>query len=302
MALNVWVRGLSGRGFRVKNSSGARKTVKEGVAIQVDVDVVETQRILSREMDNFIRAADGSATTITIRGLHRRGFRIKSSAGPIRTVRRGTSVTVDVANGEVRRVLRRNKREWIRMPAAQGSTGSIATVRGLEQGSHASPRGLAFQVRQVNGGRARLATAMAGANNDLLLVARAGGTGGNSIRLALVNPGGTVARSISVAGNDITVNLAVTAGVINASETATSIAASLNADAAASRLVAAFVAPGDTGAGVVIALALTNLAGGTAPNTLTNVRAGASVAVDVDDPSVADTLRRENHAWVEVDA
>jgi hypothetical protein len=109
---------------------------------------------------------------------------------------------------------------------------------------------------------AKLTTAMAGADNDLVFTSRELGVGGNSVRVAFVNPGGTVGRSIVVAGKDVTVNLAVTAGVINGTETATSIAASLNADAAASKVIAAAVAPANSGAGVVIAFALTNLTGG----------------------------------------
>lgn len=110
--------------------------------------------------------------------------------------------------------------------------------------------------------QATLTTAMAGADNDLTFTAKLKAEAGNAIRVAFVNPGGTVARSIVVAGNDITVNLAVTAGAINATETATNIAAAINGDASASALVTAAVATGDSGAGVVTALAFTNLAGG----------------------------------------
>lgn len=112
------------------------------------------------------------------------------------------------------------------------------------------------------GTKATLTTAMAGADNDLTFTAKNADVGGNSVRVAFVNPGGTVGRTIVVAGNDITVNLAVTAGAINGTETATSIAASINADANASALVTAAVKTGDTGAGVVTAFALTNLTGG----------------------------------------
>jgi hypothetical protein len=110
--------------------------------------------------------------------------------------------------------------------------------------------------------KATLTTAMAGADNDLLFTAKNADYLGNSVRVAFVNPGGTVGRTIVVAGNDITVNLAVTAGAINGTETATSIAAAINADVPASGLVTAAVKVGDTGAGVVAAFALTNLAGG----------------------------------------
>jgi len=56
------------------------------------------------------------------------------------------------------------------------------------------------------------------------------------------------------------VNLAVTAGAIDATETAISIVNSLNADAAVKKLISAETAEG-TGLGVVAAFAFTNLAG-----------------------------------------
>ena len=112
------------------------------------------------------------------------------------------------------------------------------------------------------GTKATLTTAMAGADNDLTFTAKNADYGGNAVRVAFVNPGGTLTRNIVVAGNDITVNLATTAGAIAGTETATSIAASVNADPAASLLVSAAVKVGDTGAGVVAAFALTNLTGG----------------------------------------
>lgn len=109
---------------------------------------------------------------------------------------------------------------------------------------------------------ATLTTALAGADNDVKYTSKELGPGGNSVRIAYINPGGTVGRTIVVAGKDVTVNLAVTAGAINATETAASIVASINADAAASKVVSAAVKVGDSGLGVVIAMALTNLTGG----------------------------------------
>jgi len=117
--------------------------------------------------------------------------------------------------------------------------------------------------------KATLTTALTGANNDLKFTAQKSGTGGNSIRIAYINPGGTVARSLSVSGNDITVNLAVSAGVIAASETATSIRNSINQHATAGQMVEAELAASNDGTGVVTAMALTNLTGGTGPTTFT---------------------------------
>lgn len=109
---------------------------------------------------------------------------------------------------------------------------------------------------------ASLTTAIAGVNNDITYTAKVEGLAGNSIRVTYVVAAGTVARSIVVAGNDITVNLATTAGVVNATETATNIVAAINATTAAAAKLTAAVKTGDTGAGLLAAMALTNLAGG----------------------------------------
>lgn len=302
MATNVFIRGLGGRGFRVKNSSSVPKVVKadnQGAAvngIQVDVDVPETQRILSRETDNYIRCADATTTTIIIRGLHRTGFRIKNSAGNWVKVKRGTSATVDVAKGETRRILRRNKRDWIRMPAS----GNVVSIRGLEAGPTSTPRGLGFAIRDLQ----KLASAtptQAGANNDILYTSKLGSPVGNTIRVRIVNQGGTLARSIVVtADTDITINPATSGGSIVAGETANAIAAAVNADVNASRLVTATPSEGD-GTGTVVAVGFTTLSGGT-EQALTNVRTGANVSVTPDDPDTANMLRRHHKAWIEVDA
>ena len=108
--------------------------------------------------------------------------------------------------------------------------------------------------------KAALTQVLAGANNDLKFTSKIAGLDGNAIRVRLVNPGGTAARSITVSGLDITVNLAVTAGAIDATETAISIATALNANAAAAALIRTETAEG-TGLGVVAAFAFTNLTG-----------------------------------------
>jgi hypothetical protein len=117
--------------------------------------------------------------------------------------------------------------------------------------------------------KAALTQVLAGANNDVKFTSKIAGLDGNSIRVRFVNPGGTAARSIVVSALDITVNLAVTAGAIDATETAQSIVNSLNADAAAKKLITAATAEG-TGLGVVAAFAFTNLTG--APAVATSQR------------------------------
>ena len=66
MATNRSIRGLSGRGFRVPNSSGVLKTVKESTTTLVNVDDTKTALILSREKDNFVRVPDAGTFTVSI--------------------------------------------------------------------------------------------------------------------------------------------------------------------------------------------------------------------------------------------
>jgi hypothetical protein len=115
------------------------------------------------------------------------------------------------------------------------------------------------------GTRARLVTALAGANNDVIWTARTVGTGGNAITIAYVNPGGNnQALSVGVVGNAITVNLATgSAGAITS--TANDIINTVRASVAANALVYGELPPANNGHGVVIALGATNLAGGVSP-------------------------------------
>lgn len=106
-----------------------------------------------------------------------------------------------------------------------------------------------------------------GANDDLKVVGkRQQADGGNPISLNVVVAAGTVARSIAVAGNAITVNLATTGGVVNATETASNIAAAINANGAASALVTAYAGAGVEGDGTGLvgsSAGAQNLTGGT---------------------------------------
>jgi len=104
--------------------------------------------------------------------------------------------------------------------------------------------------------------AIAGTNNDLVWTANTGGTAGNSIRIAYVVAGTNTPLSVSVAGNDITVNVA-TNGASAATSTAAQVAAAVAASSAAGRLVTGTNAAGNDGTGVVAAMGLTNLTGGT---------------------------------------
>ena len=112
------------------------------------------------------------------------------------------------------------------------------------------------------GNRATLTTALAGANNDVTLIARTPGVGGNSITFTIAVPAGAgVSESVGVVGSAITYNTSTAgAGVSNA--TANQMVKALLASPAASALVWSQVAvPGNDGTGVVVAMASTPLTG-----------------------------------------
>ncbi|MBN8524984.1 MAG: hypothetical protein J0M02_06600 [Planctomycetes bacterium] len=102
----------------------------------------------------------------------------------------------------------------------------------------------------------KVTTAMAGADNDITLTARSH----KAATITLVDPpGNNAALAVSVTGTDITVSLA-TDGSSAITTTATQLVAAINASTVASALVKAEVKSGDSGAGVVTALASTAIA------------------------------------------
>ncbi len=114
----------------------------------------------------------------------------------------------------------------------------------------------------VDGDSASMSTALAGADNDLTFTAKQGGTQGNGIMVAYVDPGAvSQPLSVSVSGQVITVNLATDAGG-NIISSAAQIREAINQDADASALVTASLAAGNDGTGVVTAMNHTSLAGG----------------------------------------
>ncbi len=110
--------------------------------------------------------------------------------------------------------------------------------------------------------QATLVTALAGTHNDLKYTAKVAGTVGNATRITYVVAGVSTALTVAVAGNDITVNVATNAGSA-AISTAAQVLAAVQASVAATAKVSVELATGNDGTGVVTALALTNLAGGT---------------------------------------
>lgn len=136
-------------------------------------------------------------------------------------------------------------------PFRRGQTGARNLNLRLLHGGGAAP---------VNAVAAALSTALAGANNDLDFTAKVKGTSGNSITIALVDPGvETATESVAVVGSAITVTLRSVSSVLS---TAAQVKAAIEASAAAAALVTVANKSGNDGTGNVIALAATALSGG----------------------------------------
>jgi hypothetical protein len=107
-------------------------------------------------------------------------------------------------------------------------------------------------------------SALVGADNDIKLTARIGGTGGNAITIALVDPSGNN-QPLGVTVSELAISVSLATGVAGAiTSTAAQVVAAINADAAAKMLVVATVKTGDAGTGIVTALGAANLTGGDA--------------------------------------
>ncbi len=109
--------------------------------------------------------------------------------------------------------------------------------------------------------KASLTSPSQAANGSLVFTANAQGSNANSIRVRYVVAGANTPLTIAVAGNDITVNVATSAGSA-ATSTASQILTALNADASASALILTSLAPSNDGTGVAVAFGYTNLTGG----------------------------------------
>ena len=116
---------------------------------------------------------------------------------------------------------------------------------------------------------ATLATGTAGANTGITWTAVLEGTGGNSITVLLQNAGGTQTLLVTVVGNNITVRLATTSGTITC--TASDVMENIRNSVDARALVNVDHTGASTGAGVVSAVAQTNLAGGSATPALETI-------------------------------
>lgn len=125
--------------------------------------------------------------------------------------------------------------------------------------------------------KATLTTSLTGSNNDLVYTAVTGGTDGNSITIAYVDPSAdNAALDVEVVDSAITVNLA-TDGSGTITTTAADISAAIASNGQASALVTVENASTNDGTGVVIALTATALSGGVAAPTVAVVETTAGV-------------------------
>ncbi len=114
-------------------------------------------------------------------------------------------------------------------------------------------------VTDLSPPKATLTTAMGGTLNDLVVTAKKGGPGGNSIQLALIVSGASTPLSVDVEGYLITVNVETSSGSAAVS-TAGQVRNAILAASDAAQLVDVDLV--DAGTGVVTALTATSLAGG----------------------------------------
>lgn len=115
-------------------------------------------------------------------------------------------------------------------------------------------------VRAVAGGYARTATVTP--ITGLVLTATKRGTAAHAVRFRIVVAGASTPLSVSVSGNDITLNSATNGSSVATTTLAQAVTA-INNDANASKLVTAALASGNPGTAVVTAVGYTALAGGT---------------------------------------
>jgi hypothetical protein len=129
-------------------------------------------------------------------------------------------------------------------------------------------------VTELTPPKASLTTSLAGTNNDLVFTARTGGPGGNSIRVQYVVAGNNTPLSVDILGYDIIVNVATDGGGA-ATSTAAQVMSAVQRSA--SHLVTVELATSNDGTGIVTALAITNLAGGSLQKTPPSQTNGDSV-------------------------
>lgn len=181
-------------------------------------------------------------------------------------------VFVDQANGNALSAINGpNANKSFTAVDAQDATGQ-AGVKANRSGKY-----VAFPVTGL--GRAVLFTATGITNGEIAYTAQAAGTGGNSIRVRYVVAGINTTLSVSVSGNDITVNLATNGSGV-ATSTASQVVTAVNASGPAFALVSAALVPGNSGAGVLAAMGFTSLTVSGYAANIVSVAPGASYTPD----------------------
>ncbi len=126
---------------------------------------------------------------------------------------------------------------------------------------------------------ATLATGVVGSNNAITWSSRKSDTPGDSIQVEMLNTGKEKALAVDVDGDVITVTLATNGtGAGEITSTAAQVIAAIQEHDTASQLVTVANTGASSGAGVVTAVAKTNLAGATGPAV-----AKALTAADTDE-------------------
>ena len=134
--------------------------------------------------------------------------------------------------------------------------------------------------------KATLSTDLAGDNNDLKFTAKLKGHFGNTIKIAYVDPDAASAKlGVTVSGTTISVSLATDANK-DITSTAANVKAAIEAVPAAAALVSVANVAGNSGEGVVAAMAATALANGAGENQII-IRKGVYARAGLGDLVVA---------------
>lgn len=212
----------------------------ENIAVYADPAAIESARFVKVTGKNSMGAYKGAHC-----GAGERAFGVSERRCP--AVESGKRATMD------------NSTNCNRIGAvAQVEAGAAITALAL-----VTSDAVGRAVTAVANAAASLATGVVGSNNAITWTARQAGTAGNSIRVQLLDPAAnSQSLAVDVDGNDIIVSLATNGGGTITS-TATQVMAAVLEHDAASQKVSTASTGASSGAGVVAAVALTALAGGT---------------------------------------
>ena len=171
----------------------------------------------------------------------------------------------------------------------------------------------AWGLNYPAGVKASLTTAHTGTNNDLTITANYGGTWANAFSLEFEGGGTNAVRTLvpTFTGNDIAweLMLVTTSGSVQASETAASIRAFLNADPLFGFLFTAELATSNDGTGVVadsaalgLGATVTGTAVGASEPLFVTANSQRDVVVDIESRVVQRYLRKNYYRLVSLGA